>query len=107
MSKLLQKLWNDDCGALIAAEYLFVATILVIGIIVGLSSVREAVNNELAELANAYLALSQGYAISGQFGCCAQSDGSQAIDTPSLVIDPSCFGAPVQPSLIDNFPCVN
>jgi Flp pilus assembly pilin Flp len=104
MSKLLQKLWKDDAGAIIAAEYLFVATILVIGIIVGLASVRDAVNSELAELANAYLALSQGYVISGQSGCCSITDGSQAIDTPGLVPDPLCV-PPAIPSLIDVIPC--
>ena len=80
MTKLMLRLWNDDQGAIIAAEYLFIATILVIGIIVGLASVRDAINTEFAELANAYLALSQGYIISGQSGCCAATDGSQAID---------------------------
>ena len=104
MSKLMLKLWKDDAGAIIAAEYLFVATILVIGIIVGLASVRDAVNTELAELANAYLALSQGYILSGQSGCCAATDGSQAIDTPALVPDPLCT-PPAIPSAIDNLPC--
>src|SRR5689334_13400955 len=83
MRKLLNKLWKDDCGALIAMEFLFVATILVIGIIVGLVAVRDAVNVELSELANAILALSEGYSFAGQSGCCAIVDGSQAIDTPS------------------------
>lgn len=101
---MLKKLWNDDAGAIIAAEYLFVATILVIGIIVGLASVRDAVNTELAELANAYLALSQGYTLSGQSGCCSATDGSQAIDTPSLVPDPTCT-VPAIPSAIDVIPC--
>ncbi len=105
MSQLFKKLWNDDCGALIAAEYLFVATILVIGIIVGLAAVRDAVNTELSELANAYLALSQGYIISGQTGCCAQTDGSQAIDTPGLVPEVLCV-PPFQPSVIDQIPCL-
>ena len=104
MNKLLLKLWKDDAGAIIAAEYLFVATILVIGIIVGLANVRDAVNTELSELANAYLALSQGYVISGQSGCCSATDGSQAIDLPSLVPDPLCT-PPAIPSVIDALPC--
>jgi hypothetical protein len=33
MRQLLRTLWADDRGALIAMEYLFVATILVIGIV--------------------------------------------------------------------------
>src|SRR5262245_56677553 len=104
MTKLLKNLWKDDAGAILAAEYLFIATILVIGIIVGLASVRDAVNSELAELANAYLALSQGYVISGQSGCCSATDGSQAIDTPALVPDPTCVPAAI-PSVIDAIPC--
>jgi len=104
MKKLLVSVWSDDRGALIASEFLFVATILVIGITVGLASVRDAVNTELAELANAILALSQGYSISGQEGCCSATDGSQAIDTPALVTEPLCT-PPFIPSVIDVIPC--
>src|SRR5262245_9099970 len=90
MRKLLVSVWNDDRGALIASEWLFVATILVIGIIVGLAAVRDAVVTELTEFANALLALSQGYSIGGLEGCCSATDGSQAIDTPGLITDPLC-----------------
>ena len=34
MAYLMRKLWRDDCGALISAEFLFVSTILVIGVII-------------------------------------------------------------------------
>jgi Flp pilus assembly pilin Flp len=104
MQKLLRKLWSDDAGALIAAEYLFVATILVIGLIVGLATVRDAVTTELGELSNAYLALSQGYIISGLTGCCSEVQGSQAIDTPGLVIPTTCIANQI-PSVIDQIPC--
>ena len=104
MNELFSKLYKDDCGALISSEFLFVATILVIGTVLGLSNVRAAVNAELSELANAILALSQGYTISGQSGCGAQTDGSQAIDTPSLVTNPTNT-APTNPSIIDVIPC--
>jgi hypothetical protein len=82
MRKLLAKCWKDDCGALIATEFLFVATVLVIGTVVGLTAVRNAVNAELTELANAILALSQGYVISGQSGCGAATDGTSVTDLP-------------------------
>jgi Flp pilus assembly pilin Flp len=100
----LFKLWQDDGGAIIAAEYLFIATILIIGIIIGLASIRDALNTEFAELSNAFLALSQGYVLSGQSGCCAAIDGSQVIDTPGLVPDPTCT-IPAIPSAIDVIPC--
>jgi len=104
MKQLFARLWKDDAGAIIASEFLFVVTILVIGIIVGLANVRDAVVTELSELANALLALSQGYSISGQEGCCSMTDGSEAIDTPALVPDPICI-PPAIPSVIDNLPC--
>ena len=78
-------------------------TILVIGTIVGLAAVREAINNELTEVANALLALSQGYAISGVSGAGGTVDGSSAIDTPALVPDPVAT-APAIPSVIDAIP---
>lgn len=104
MRQLLNKLWKDDCGALIAMEFLFVATILVIGIIVGLANIRDAVNVELSELANAILALSQGYTISGQSGCCAEVQGSATIDTPATVPGVTCVPNFI-PSPIDMTPC--
>jgi Flp pilus assembly pilin Flp len=104
MSNMMRKLWKDDCGALIAMEFLFVATILVIGIIVGLTAVRSAINAELTELGNAILALSQGFLISGQSGCGANVDGSQAIDTPAVIPCP-VFTPPFAPSVIDCIPC--
>jgi Flp pilus assembly pilin Flp len=82
------KLWRDDRGALISAEYLFIATILVIGIVVGLTGLRHAINVELTELGNALLALSQGYTIFGTSGNGASSSGSQAIDVPGKLAPP-------------------
>jgi hypothetical protein len=104
MVKLARRLCSDDRGALIASEFLFVATILVIGIIVGLAGVRDAVVTELTEFGNALLALSQGYSISGLEGCCSATDGSQAIDTPALLPEPLCV-PPFIPSVIDVLPC--
>jgi hypothetical protein len=104
MSKLLRKMWSDDRGALIATEFLFVATILVLGIIVGLVAVRNAVVTELSEFANAVLALSQGFTISGLTGCCSEVQGSATIDTPSTVTEANCVANFIV-SPIDNLPC--
>jgi hypothetical protein len=103
MKTLAAKMWTDDAGAVIAAEYLFVVTILVIGTIIGLAAVRDAINTELSEVANALLALSQGYTISGQSGGGASVDGSQAFDSPSTVPDP-VGTPPAIPSAIDLYP---
>jgi hypothetical protein len=88
MTRILLRLWNDDCGALLSSELLFVATILVIGVIIGLTNLREAINVELTELGNAFLALSQGFTISGSSGSNASVDGLMAIDTPATLTGP-------------------
>lgn len=104
MSKLMLKLWNDDAGALIAMEFLFIATLLVIGVMVGIVTVRSALVAELTELANAIQALSQGYSFSGLVGCCSSVQGSQTIDTPGLVTTPVCTPNGI-PSVIDVIVC--
>src|SRR4051812_15117497 len=103
MQRLLRQLWADDQGALIATEYLFVVTILIIGTIVGMTNLRDAINIELTETANALLAISQGYTISGTSGGGGGTDGSQAIDTPGLSSDITPV-PPSAPSVIDVTP---
>jgi len=101
MKNIVNKLWRDDQGALLASEYLVVGTIVGIGVVVGLTGVRNAVNEELTELGNAYLSISQGFGYSGQSVCCAYVDGSQACDTPGLLAPP-VFTAPAHPSQVDS-----
>lgn len=103
MSKLLQKLWKDDGGALISMEFLFVATIIVIGIIVGLTGIRDAMNAELTVLGNAILALNISYSFAGVTGCSAAVSGSQAIDIPTLLTPPT--HVPAIPEIISVPPC--
>ncbi len=93
MRPLFAKLWADDCGALLSIEFLLMATILVLGLIVGFATLRNAIVAEFAELANAILALSQGFSVGGLSGCCSSVDGSQAIDTPGSVTPPTCTAA--------------
>src|SRR5271165_7118690 len=86
MRKMLAKCWNDDVGALIATEFLFVATVLVGSLVTGLTAVRNAVNLELTELANSILALNQGYVIPGQVTACGGfTPGSAVVDFPGTV----------------------
>ena len=87
MRRLMQKLWSDDHGALIATEWVFVATILILGIITGLVAVRQAVISELTEFANAVMALSQSYSFAGQSNCLSSTAGSQATDSTSTIAE--------------------
>jgi len=62
---MLRNFWNDDCGFIVSAELVLVATILVIGMIVGLSQVQHAVVQELADVACAIGSLNQSYGYTG------------------------------------------
>jgi|SRR6266851_6026841 len=57
MRKSWQRAWNDDSGALIATEWVFIATIMVLGAITGLVAFRQAILSELTEFADAVTSL--------------------------------------------------
>lgn len=78
---MLRKLWSDEAGAIISAEIVLVATILVIGMIVGLKSVRDSVVTELADVAQAIANLDQSYSFTGITGHGASSAGAWFFDT--------------------------
>ena len=63
--KTLSRLINEDAGFIISAELVLVATILVIGMIVGLSEIQHAVVQELNDVADAIGAINQSYSYSG------------------------------------------
>jgi Flp pilus assembly pilin Flp len=43
MRKQFLRFWNEECGALIATEWVFVATIMVLAAVTGLVAIREAI----------------------------------------------------------------
>ena len=89
MERTMNALWKDDDGALIATEYMFIAVISVIGLVVGLTYVRDATTAKLSELSQAVLFLDVGYqfpAIQGVYSgssttAYARANGSYVINT--------------------------
>ena len=77
---MLRKLWNDEAGAVLSAELVMVATILVIGMTVGLSAVRNSVVTELADLGQAISEIDQSYSYSGVTGHHSRTAGSKFRD---------------------------
>lgn len=90
MNRILGKLWRDDSGALLATEWIFIATILVIGLIVGLTAVQHAILNEFEEVAGAIGGLSQSFSFGGAEGCCSFTQSSAFSDEPSTWPVNSC-----------------
>ena len=63
--KLFRNLWADDAGFIVSAELVLVATILVIGLIVGLTSLRNQIVQELVDVGQAIGSVSQSFAFAG------------------------------------------
>ena len=62
MKSLLKHVWRADEGVL-TFEWILLITVLVIGIVGGLSAVRDATLTELGDVAEAMISLDQSYTI--------------------------------------------
>lgn len=63
-----RRLWHDEAGVVISAELVLILTIVVLGVIVGLVEVRNAVVAELNDLSLAFSHLNQSYGYTGFIG---------------------------------------
>lgn len=57
----MRKLFNDEAGFVVSAELVLVLTIAVLGMVVGLASLRDSLSSEFVDLSNAFGALDQSY----------------------------------------------
>ncbi len=79
-------LLNDEAGFIVSAELVLVATITVLGMIVGLSEIALNVNNELEDVGSAFASMSQSYRVHGSTGhkggaaCSSYSDQAEFCD---------------------------
>ena len=65
MVRAFHSLTADESGFVVSAEVVLVLTIAVLGMVVGLTAVRDAVTQELNDLAHAFGAVSQTYKVGG------------------------------------------
>lgn len=75
-----KNLWNDDAGFVVSVELVLISTIAVIGLLAGLTSVRDAVVCELSDVAGAVQDLNQSYSYNGVVGHSATNVGSDFTD---------------------------
>ena len=125
--------WNDESGFILSAELVLISTILVLGLIVGLTSLQTAVVGELTDVSGAMRSLNQSYwykgltgrSVWGWCGMKSRTAGSAFVDRSSTgavveddIIGSGCVVAPapetkVAPSVVvpksqpcpDNVPC--
>jgi len=62
---MLRMLYHDEAGFIISAELVLISTLLVTGLIVGLSSIQHAIVGELNDVGNAIGSLNQSYSYTG------------------------------------------
>ena len=96
---LIAKLWNDEAGFVVSSELVLIGTILVIGVTVGLTSLRDQVVQELGDLALAIASVNQSYSYSAVTGHSSSTAGSIFDDNSDYCdgVDP----ATAEPACID------
>ena len=81
MKSLAMQMWREDEGVL-TFEWILLLTVLTIGIVSGLSTVRDAMISELTDVAQAMVALDQSYFIDFPIrSSVCQPDGTSASDS--------------------------
>jgi hypothetical protein len=91
---MLRRLWNDEDGFIVSAELVLVATIVVIGLIVGPVSLRNQVVQELVDVGQAIGSVSQSFAYCGVNGKpgTAWTDGCGYRDKVDFCQSPQSIG---------------
>ncbi|HCP13083.1 MAG TPA: hypothetical protein DIT89_12185 [Planctomycetaceae bacterium] len=62
---MIKNFLNDENGVIVSAEIVLVATILVLGMVVGLAELQSAIVGELSDVATAFGNVDQSYSTSG------------------------------------------
>ena len=78
--QVAMKLWQDDTGAIISTEYVLIGGVLVSGIIPGLVTARNAINQAYTNMGNTILSsvpspTYSGFAVGGANGPIASVNG--------------------------------
>ncbi len=86
----MKKFWNDEAGFVVTVEMILVATVLVIGLVAGLTVLRDAVLSELTDTAQAFGVINQSYAVNSATNVASQSAAFSYVDTlDSVDADPT------------------
>ena len=73
---IAQALLHDEAGFIVSAELVLIATILVLGLVVGLSEVAWGVNQELEDVGSAFGSVNQSFSYNGVRGHKGAAAGS-------------------------------
>lgn len=79
---IINRLWRDENGFIVSSELVLLASVIVIPLLVGMQTVRDAVVQELADVGQAIGVVSQTYWYSGVAGRFSYASGSRFYDQP-------------------------
>lgn len=85
---LTTRLANDDRGAVISAELALMATVLLIGLIVGIMATRDAVISEISDVAGSMQDMNQSFSYNGVTAASSSLAGSNFNDALDVEDDP-------------------
>lgn len=100
MLAMAQCFWRDEDGLILSAELVMILTIGVLGLIVGLVNLQNAILGEMNDLSGAFRSLNQSFATPSFTGCwknCA----------PTSFTIGSCFVDVYEPCYLNSETCVN
>jgi hypothetical protein len=80
MFDTMRSLWQDDCGAVLTAEYLTLGSVVVLGGVSGLAAMSDSVNGEMREFGNSVRQMRQTYSARGTQSPAASRQASAAGD---------------------------
>ena len=73
---MLKRFWNDETGFSYSTELVLVCTICSLGLVTGLTSARDGLITELADVGGAIAALNQSYHVGGSTSHCSWAGAS-------------------------------
>ena len=105
LASLVRRFWRDQSGYVFSIEMLLLGTVVVIGLIIGHTSVRDALNSELSDIGGALQDLNQSfsYTVDNGDGTTIEASFVDSLDFCDSPEDPSgaadnCIVFNVEPS---------
>lgn len=97
-SQIAVALWRDDRGFVVSAEMILLAVIVVIGLVVGMASYRDALFQELSDTGSAIGEMNQSYSLA------VSSDPTKGItESGGVVVVDRDYGCIITQSSTRNF----
>lgn len=88
-TRILSRLFSDQTGTILSTELLLLATAVAFGILVGLTSTRDAIISEISDVAGAVQDFNQSFSFSGIEGHSGTTVGSDNVDSVDFCDSPN------------------